>query len=229
MTKIINYVLIIILGLLIGYLIIQPKLNNKNLQDSYDSIVYIESYDDETIKSGSGFVYKSTDNKNYIITSYHVVDNGFDIYIYNTNKDREKAILVNYDESADIAILSVDDSLNLEKINIGNSDNVEIGDDIYVMGTPLNIDYISTLSKGIVSFVNRKITINTPNAKNTYDAIQLDARIDKGNSGGPVLNNKGKIIGMVFVKEENVEGIGFALPINYIMDIVTKIEGKKGI
>ena len=225
MKKFISYIVILIFGILIGHLIINLKVNN-NLKYIQESAVYIEAYDDETIKSGSGFVYKVTDDKNYIITSYHVVSGYNNIFIYNTSKKKEKANVVAYNENADIAILSINDSLNLKEINIGNSDSIEISNDIYVFGTPLNIDYISTLSKGIISFINREITVTTSYGKNKYNTIQVDARVDEGNSGGPVLNNKGEVIGMMFVKEENVEGIGFALPINYVMDIVQNLEMK---
>lgn len=226
MKKIISYIVILILGLLIGCFTIHLEINNNNLQDIYNSLVYIESYDEETIKSGSGFVYKTDKNKNYIITSYHVVSGYSSIYIYNTSKKKEKANIVAFNEESDIAVLSIENKLNLKEINIGNSDSVEIGEDIYVLGTPLNIDYISTLSKGIVSFVNRKITVNTSYGSNKYNTIQVDARVDEGNSGGPILNSKGEVIGVMFVKEENVEGIGFGLPINYVMDVVKNLENK---
>lgn len=226
MKKTINYIVILILGIFIGCFIRCFKLEKNVLHDAWNSLVYIESFDEETIKSGSGFVYKTDNNKAYIITSYHVVSGYTNIYIYKTSKKKEEANIVAYNEDSDIAVLSIDNNLDLKEINIGNSDSVEIGNDIYVLGTPLNIDYISTLSKGIVSFVNREITITTPYGIKNYNTIQVDAMVDEGNSGGPLLNDKGEVIGMMFVKEENIDGIGFALPINYVMNIIENLEHK---
>lgn len=216
--------IIIVLFIFISVFLINTLINNNRINSIYESLVYIESSDEETIKSGSGFVYKTENNKNYIITSYHVIEGYDDIYVYNTNKKKEKASIMNYDQKNDIAIIGINNNLGLKKITLGNSDKVKIGEDIFVFGTPLNIDYISTLSKGNISYIDRKITIKTSYGPNSFSAIQIDARVEEGNSGGPVLNKSGKVIGMMFVKEANVDGIGFALPINFVMNIVENLE-----
>ena len=223
MKKTYIYVIIVIF-ICISSFIIDTVINNNRINSIYESLVYIESTDEETIKSGSGFVYKTENNKNYIITSYHVIEGYNDIYVYNTNKKKEQASIINYDKKNDIAIIAINNNLELKKITLGNSDKVKLGDDIFVFGTPLNIDYISTLSKGNISYIDRKITIKTSNEINNFSVIQIDSRIEEGNSGGPVINKSGKVIGMMFVKEANVSGIGFALPINFVMNIVEKLE-----
>lgn len=223
MKKVLLYVFLVTVGIVIGFGIVEFSKPKSNL-DIYDSLVYIESFDEDTIKSGSGFVYKVRNNKTYIVTNYHVIDGYSNIYVYNTEKKNVKASVLNYDRLNDIAILVIDNSLNLKEISIGNSDDIKVGDEIYVAGTPLNIDYISTINKGIISFVNRKITINGEYGRNTFNAIQIDAEVDNGNSGGPLLNNSGKVIGMMIVKEENTNGVSFALPINYVMEKVSKID-----
>lgn len=200
------------------YLILNKTIN---LDSIYNSVVYIESINEDTIKNGSGFVYKVDNNKNYIITSYHVIKGYEDIYVYNNEKQKQKASIVNYDEYADIAILSIENVLTLKDISIGDSNKVNIGDEIYVIGTPLSIDYINTISKGIVTYTNRKLIVGSDYKFNT---IQVDAKVDNGNSGGPLLNSSGEVIGMMFIKEESVDGISFALPINFVMDIVEKLE-----
>ena len=217
------YIIIVFFALVFGF-IINTLINNNRINSIYESLVYIESNDEKIIKSGSGFVYKTENNKNYIITSYHVIEGYDDIYVYNTNKKKEKANVVNYDKENDIAIIIISNNLGLKKISLGNSDKVKLGDDIFVFGTPLNIDYISSLSKGNVSYLNRRIQIKTSYGTNSFNALQIDSRVEEGNSGGPVLNKSGKVIGMMFVKETNVDGIGFALPINFVMNIVKELD-----
>ena len=114
-------------------------------------------------------------------------------------------------------------NLNLKDVTIGNVKKIKVGEEIYVIGTPLDIKYIATMSKGIISFIDREIVINVANEKKQYKTFQVSAFTDPGYSGGPVLDKKGKIIGMMFVKEENAEGISFALPIDYIIEIVDKM------
>ena len=226
--KVLIYVIIIILsfglGSLITYLILNKSINYEGI---YDSVVYIESIDEDTIKSGSGFVYKIYGDKTYIITSYHVIEGYTDINVYNNKKKSQRADIIDYDENSDIAILSIDNDLGLKEIDISNSDKVDIGDEIYVVGTPLNIDYINTISKGIITFVNREITIDTNDGYRNFKTIQVDAKVDNGNSGGPLLNNKGEVIGMMSMKEYNLDGISFAIPINIVIDVVKKLESSK--
>ena len=214
----------IILFIFISIFIINLLSIYNRFNNVYNSVIYIEASNNEIINSGSGFVYKVSNKKNYIITSYHVVENFKNIYVYNTDKKKEKANIVNYDKDNDIAILSINDNLELKEISVGNSDKVKVGQDVFVFGTPINIDYISTLSKGSISYINRKLKLKTNYGINSFSAIQIDATIEEGNSGGPVLNKSGKVIGMMFVKESNIEGIGFALPINFVIEIVKGLE-----
>ena len=203
-------------------------INNINrLNYINNSVVYIESVDDESIKSGSGFVYKVEDNKNYIVTSYHVIEGYEDIYVYNEKSKKEKAKIINYDEYTDIAILRIQDNLDLKAINIGNSEKTHTNENIYVVGSPLNFDNINTITEGIITHKNKKITVNTTHGSSNLETIEINAKVDYGNSGGPLLNKKYNVIGMVFVKESNSDLLGFALPINYVMKIVEKLEDNK--
>lgn len=218
MKKIAFYisVLIIILVSLITVLI-YSKNNIK------DSVVYIESFDDETIKSGSGFAYKVNNDNMYIITSYHVIEGNKNIYVYNNAKEKIKADIVNYDEYTDIAVLNINNSLNLKAVSIGNSDKVKISDNIYVIGTPLSIENINTINKGVILNKEKEITINTTHGSSNLKAIEVDAEVDYGNSGGPLLNSDYEVIGMMFIMDENSQNKGYALPINFIIDIANKL------
>ena len=216
--------IILVLVIVITLIFINKLIISNRMKNIYNSIVYIESIDEEIIKNGSGFVYETKNNKNYIITSYHVVEGCKNIYVYNNKKNKEEAKIVNYDEQNDIVILSITNNLGLKNVKLGNSNKIKLGEDIFTLGTPLNIDYISTLNKGNISYINRKIELKTTSNTRKFNTIQLDINIEEGNSGGPVLNKFGKVIGMVFVKEANADTIAFALPINFVIDIVNLLE-----
>lgn len=218
MKKILVYISIIllILGSFITVLIF-------NKRDINDSVVYIECIDEETIRSGSGFVYKVEDNRGYIITSYHVVEGYSDIFVYNSGKEKIKANILNYDEYTDIAILTVENKLGLNKIDIGNSNKVSIDDKVIAVGTPNNIENINTIRKGKISELHKKITFETTHGSSNLSTIEVNIDVTYGNSGGPLLNNKKEVIGMMFIKEEN-KHTAYALPINFVMELVGKLE-----
>ena len=226
MKKIIYFIGVILLAILCSLLTVLIFNKNNSLNNIYDSVVYVESIDEETIKSGSGFVYKVEDNKNYIVTSYHVIEGYNDIYVYNNDKEKIKANILNYDEYTDIAILTIEDSLRLKELSIGNSDSINTNDKIYVVGTPIDIKNINTINEGIISFIDKEITIITTHGSSNLEAIEVSVEVDYGNSGGPLLNKTGKAIGMMFIKEGDKD-IGYALPINFVMDIVEKLENNE--
>lgn len=194
--------------------------NNKyDISEIEKSLVYIEAIDDNSISSGSGFVYKIKDNKNYIITCYHILTNYDTAYVYGLNNKKVSASVVGYDIQNDIAVLEIDDKLNLKEIKIGDSSKLNIGDEVYAVGTPIDYRYFSTFTKGIISYLNRKIKIEDM----VYNTIQIDANINNGNSGGPLIDQKGNVVGVVFIKELDIDGVGFVLPINDVMKSVDKI------
>lgn len=215
MKKKIIYLSIFVL--ILGSFLVVLLSNNKN--NINDSVVYIESLNDESITSGSGFVYKIENNKNFIITSYHVINNYDEIYVYNSKKEKIEAKVFKYDEYTDIAILLIEDKLNLKEINIGNSEKIKEEDKVYAVGTPIEIENINKISKGNILSKNKEIKINGIN----YNSIEINIGVDYGNSGGPLLNKDNEVIGMMFVMEEDKK-IGYALPINFVMDIVGKLE-----
>lgn len=207
---------LLILGSFITVLIFNK--NNKN-----DSVVYIECIDEISVRSGTGFVYKLDSSKNYIVTSYHVIEGYSNIYVYNSDKKKIKASVLNYDEYTDIALLTIEDQLDLKEIVIGDSSKIKEKDKVYAIGS---LDLENIESKGKVIDIKKEITIDTTHGSSNLNAIELDVDVTHGNSGGPLLNNKSEVIGMVFVKEEN-KNIAYALPINFVMDIAEKLESNK--
>ena len=217
MKKILVYIgiMLLILGSFITVLIF-------NKSDINDSIVYIECIDEISVRSGTGFVYKVDSDKNYIVTSYHVIEGYSDIYVYNSGKEKIKASILNYDEYTDIALLTIEDKLNLKEVVIGDSNEVKETDKVYAIGS-LDLENLNRKSKGKVIDNEKEITMQTTHGSSNLNAIELDIEVSYGNSGGPLLNKNNEVIGMMFVKEEN-KNIAYALPISFVMDIVRKLE-----
>lgn len=225
MKKYLSYLLVLVVLVSVDVVIVSCFLNRKyDISKIEESLVYIEAINDSSISSGSGFIYKIMDNKNYIVTNYHIIEGYNDIYVYGADKKQVNATIFGYDEDMDIAILEINDELNLKEVKIGDSNKLNIGNVVYAVGTPIDYRYFSTFTKGIVSYLNRKIVVDG----NTYETIQVDASINSGNSGGPLIDKKGNVIGVVFIKETDIDGIGFVLPINDVIIIINRILKYKG-
>lgn len=184
-----------------------------------------------TISEGSGVVYKED---GYIITNYHVVQSAVEnsaitIKVY-LDQDRDTgydAKVVGYDAGADLAVIKIDKT-GLTPIEIGNSDEIQVGQPAIAIGNPGGMDFMGSVSSGIVSGVNRTITLESGVEMNL---IQTDAAINPGNSGGALVDGTGKLIGISSAKlaSDNFEGMGFAIPINdavTICDNLIQNEGK---
>lgn len=230
----VKYLLVSIISLLLGILIaFNLKQNNKEenklknaINNVYDSVLYIESYrDDKLISSGSGFIYKIND-KAYIITNNHVIEESDEIKVLNSGNEEINAQIVGSDIYSDIAVLSIDKKYAKKSVKLGNSDKVELGDQVFTVGTPIDKKYLNTITTGIVSGLNRKMKVTLSNGNYLINAIQTDAAINPGNSGGPLVNLNGEVIGINSMKSEetDVEGISFSIPINDVKDIINKLE-----
>lgn len=215
MKRILFYIFIILI--IIGSLL--TVLNFIKKEDIGNSLVYIESIDELSINNGLGFVYKVYNNKNYIVTSYHVIEGYDDIYVYNIKKEKTKAKILNYDEYTDIAILEISNKLNLKEVYVDSNSSLKNKQSIYTIDS----ENINKKIDGTIKNKNKKITIKTTHGSSNLSVIELNIKVDYGNSGGPVLDKNNKVIGIVFVKEEN-KNIAYALPINFVFDIVKKLE-----
>lgn len=198
-----------------------------SVQKVYDSVVLINSYKNgQLVSSGSGFIYKKNRNYGYIMTNYHVISSSEDLKVVNTAGETLKATFLGGDSYTDIAILRIDSKSVLAVSELGKTSDCKIGDTVFAVGTPLSSDYMGTVTKGIISSEIREITVNDGNNSYMMEAIQTDASINPGNSGGPLVNINGEVIGvnsMKLVKSE-VEGMGFAIPIEIAMASVDKLE-----
>ena len=172
--------------------------------------------------SGSGFII-STDG--YILTNYHVIDDADSITVALFNGTTYDAALIGYDESNDIAVLKVD-AENLSPVILGNSDHLNVGDQVLAIGNPLG-ELTFSLTSGLVSAMDREVTLSSTV---TMNLIQTDCAINSGNSGGALFNLYGEVIGVTNAKyssssgsEASIDNIGFAIPINSILAIVESI------
>ena len=168
---------------------------------------------------GSGFIINE---EGYILTNYHVIQGAQEISVTLSNDVTTTAQVVNYDENQDVAMIKITDE-NVEipaTVELGDSDALQPGEEVIAIGTPLSTELSSTVTKGIISATSRSVAVESGV---TMNLIQTDAAINAGNSGGPLVNTKGEVVGINSSKisGEAVEGIGFSIPIN---DIKDKIE-----
>ena len=169
---------------------------------------------------GSGFVY---DDEGNIVTDQHVVDGATSISVRFWNGETYKAEVVGTDASTDLAVLKVDAPASLlQPLALADSNDVAVGDTAVAIGSPFGLE--DTVTSGIVSALHRQMT--SPNGFTIDDAIQTDAAINHGNSGGPLLNAEGKVIGITSQIESDSggnDGVGFAIPSNTVKSIVSQL------
>lgn len=193
----------------------------------YDSVVLVETYKNGTLYgTGTGFVYKKDDSKGYIITNHHVIESGNNFKVVLINGEEVDAKLLGSDEYSDIAVLSIDDEYVLQVANLGDSANSEIGDTVFTVGSPLGKEYMGTVTKGILSGTNRTVTVSSSTSSLMIEVLQTDAAINPGNSGGPLVNINGDVIGVNSMKlvQSEIEGMGFAIPIEVVKSMVDRLE-----
>lgn len=185
----------------------------------YDAVVVVGSYKDGILSSsGTGFVYDEDDKYAYILTNSHVIDSATSIKIKFTNDNVEDVELVGNDSYSDIAVLKIDKEKVIKIAEIGTNENLRVGDTVFAIGAPLDNEYSWTVTRGILSGKDRLVDVSTSNTSSAdwvMSVLQTDAAINSGNSGGPLANSNGEVIGITNMKlvSDGVEGMGFAIPI----------------
>lgn len=211
----------------------EVTVNDKGISDAvekvYDSVVVVETYKSkQQVSSGTGFVYKKDNDKAYILTNNHVVDGGDEVYVVFTNNKQVSTKIVGKDEYADIAVLEVNSNEVISVAELGSSENTKLGDTVFAVGAPLDNAYSWTVTRGILSGKDRMVEVSLSNSSSSdwiMKVIQTDAAINSGNSGGPLANSNGEVIGITSMKlvSSGVEGMGFAIPIEDALDYANKI------
>lgn len=174
-------------------------------EETYESVFVITSGN----ALGSGFAV----GENCIITNAHVIGNQNDITVRTYNGKSYVAKLVGINKSQDIAVLTVS-GVKFTPITVADYKEMNIGSDVYAIGTPKSMDY--TLTKGILSAKERNV--------DGYTYIQIDAPVNEGNSGGPLLNDNGQVIGVITLKLNDSEGIGFAIPMSRVKTFIGTLD-----
>ena len=183
----------------------------------------------EEIGSGSGIVYKKKDGKAYIVTNEHVVQDAQEVEIVFNDDKRVNARVLGTDKLTDLAVLEIDGKHVDTVANLGSSEDLKVGETVYAIGNPLGIEFANSLTKGIISGLNRSISVDTSgNGQPDWitEVIQTDAAINPGNSGGALVDADGNVIGINSMKvaRQAVEGIGFAIPIDSALPIMNQLE-----
>lgn len=181
--------------------------------------------EDYTAGEGSGIIYTED---GYIITNYHVLENAIkassgkiEVFLNEDNSKSYSANVIGYNISYDLAVIKIDGK-NLKAVELGDSDKLKRGQYVAAIGCPGGLDFMGSVSYGIISGLNRQVNEST---KESIALIQTDAAINPGNSGGALLDIEGKLIGVNSSKisATEYEGMGFAIPINTVKEICNKI------
>lgn len=191
----------------------------------------------EATSEGSGVIYKEN---GYIITNYHVISGAvaeanygeiasgakIEVFLPNDTSTAISAAVVGFDASADLALIKIDRT-ELAAVEIGDSDSLKVGQVAVAIGNPGGLEYMNSVSKGIVSGLNRTITTEDNVQMNL---IQTDAAINPGNSGGALVDQNGKLIGINNAKMSgtNYDGMGFSIPVNEVVEICDRLISKEG-
>ncbi len=240
-------------GLMYWYSVENPKVVNKNtitsntkvteeaMEDAidkiYDAVLCIEvlSDDGSVLSSGTGFVYATDDNYGYVLTNAHVVSGGTNVQGIMTDNTTTSLTILGTDSYTDLAVLRMDVKQVKQVASIGDSKNTAVGNTVFTVGSPMGSTYVGTVTKGILSGKDRLVETSTSNGLSSESYIvkvlQTDAAISPGNSGGPLVNLAGDVIGITSLKlvDDEVEGMGFAIPIEDAMNYVEYLEQGKAI
>lgn len=202
----------------------------------YDAVVVVKTYyHDQLYATGTGFVYKKDDNTAYILTNNHVIENGDAVYVEFTDGRQIETTVEGKDTYSDIAVLSLSADEVSAVAEMGSSEEARVGDTVFTVGSPINSDaYSGTVTRGILSGKNRLVSVSSSNSGTSdmmMSVLQTDAAINSGNSGGPLANANGEVIGITSLKlssgsttSASIEGMGFAIPIETALDYAEKLE-----
>ena len=194
-------------------------VNEKGISDGieniYDAVVVVENYRKSKLAGiGSGFIYSE---EGYIMTNHHVIDKASEIKVMLSSGETIEASVVGSDEYADIAVIKINKGKVKSVAKIGSSEEAKVGDTVFTIGSPMSSDYAGTVTRGILSGKDRMVEVSVNSTTNDWvmNVMQTDAAINPGNSGGPLCNVSGEVIGINSMKivQSEIEGIGFAIPI----------------
>lgn len=213
-----------------GQVITEKNSLAPSVEKVQDAVVMIESYQDEQLAStGTGFVYKMDDKYAYILTNQHVINGGTSINVVLRSDEQLEAKVMGGDEYLDLAVLRVDNKSVTTEVKLAEKDETRLGDTVFTIGTPLGSDYRGSVTAGVLSGKDRLVTVNV-NTSGSGDwvmkVLQVDAAVNPGNSGGPLFNVNGDVIGIISMKlvQEEIEGMGFAISSELVKNHLDALE-----
>ena len=196
-----------------------------SLQQIYEqnipSVVSITAEGTRTTATGTGVVLSE---KGYLVTNYHVIEGAQSLTVKLTDERELTAKVVGSDPVSDLAVLYVA-AENLVPAQFGDSDNLRVGDTVVAIGDPLGVELRGTMTDGIISAISRDVQVDG----RTMNLIQTNAALNSGNSGGPLINSFGQVIGIntmkigTFTDSTGVEGLGFAIPSATVQEVVNQL------
>ena len=202
-----------------------PEGGGLSLQEIYanniPSVVSISCAGSRSTSTGTGVVLSAD---GYLVTNFHVISGAKEITVLLTDDRTFTARTVGYDAVSDLAVLHID-AQDLTAAKFGNSDSLRVGDTVVAIGDPLGVEFRGTYTNGIVSAINRDVEVNG----RTMTLIQTNAALNSGNSGGPLINCYGQVIGIntmkigAFTDSAGVEGLGFAIPSSTVKEVAEQL------
>ena len=212
-----------------GTVIVNDGSLSAAVEKIYDAVMMVRNYKDDQIKStGSGFIYKTDDKYGYLLTNHHVVDGATKITLIRSDDKEIDGEVLGSDVYLDLAVVKILKSDVLEVAEIGTSEDSKIGDTVFTVGSPLGYEYRGTVTDGILSGKDRMVTVSISGTTDDYvmKVLQTNAAVNPGNSGGPLVNAEGKVIGVISLKlvKTEVENMGFAIPIEYGLSHINNLE-----
>ena len=217
-----------------GTVIVNDGSLSASVEKVYDAVMMIRNYKDNQIQStGSGFVYKTDDKYGYVLTNHHVIDGASKITLIRSDDKEIEGTVLGSDVYLDLAVVRINKDDVIDKAVITTSENSKVGDTVFTIGSPLGYEYRGTVTDGILSGKDRMVSVSISGNTNDYvmKVLQTNAAVNPGNSGGPLLNASGEVIGIISLKlvQTEVENMGFAIPIEYAMSHIENLEQGKAI
>ena len=191
-----------------------------------------ENSDSQISSEGSGVIYKKEGKYAYLVTNTHVINGAKKVDILLADGNKVPGEVVGSDVYSDIAVVRISADKAKTVAEFGDSNQLTVGETAIAIGSPLGTDYANSVTQGIISSQGRNVNLKADNGQNiSTRALQTDAAINPGNSGGPLINIQGQVIGITSSKISNkgqtsVEGMGFAIPANDVVNIIKQLEEK---
>ena len=224
----------------------EVTITDKGIADAvdklYDATVIVEVGTKDKISGwGSGFVYKTDDKYGYILTNAHVVESATKILIVNSKEEEIDGEVVGYDTYSDVAVVKIPAEKVIAVAELGNTEDIRLGDTVFAIGTPVSLQYSFTVTRGILSGKNRMVSMSSTSGNAFYgqqvvdswymSLLQIDASINSGNSGGPLANSNGEVLGITnsklsnsYMNSASIENMGFAIPIEDALAVANQLE-----